>query len=253
MPILTLTTDFGTNNFYLASFKGMILSYLHTVQIIDVSHTTAVFDIQSSAFQLQNTWKSFPQHTVHFVQVGEQYANKQRFIATEFENQYFVLPDNGMITLILQDYPSKVIPILPNEHFETKTQFLAQIVTDILKNQSIDFLGKPTNQYVERLSPKPIVSDQLIRGTIQYIDRYGNLITNIDKKLFDHLLGENGFEIITRSGQFNQISDTYTDVDQGDMLCLFNSLQLLQISINEGNASELLGLKIGDQIQVEFH
>ncbi len=252
MSILTLTTDFGVNNYYLATFKGLILNRVQPIQFIDISHDTKVFDIQSAAYQVRNCWYNFPKNTVHFIHVGEQYANKNRFIACRYDQQFFLLPDNGLITLILNTQPDEVVPINTGKngmYFE----LLANTIKDIFQTNSLSNLGHTTQQYMERILPQPISNQNLIRGSVEYINRYGNLITNISKPLFDQVHQQRDYEVMTRSVQFKTISPSYYSVGEGDEVCFFNPGQMLELAINSGNASGLFGLRVGDHVQIEFY
>lgn len=251
MAIITLTTDFGTTDFYVARFKGLILSGLTGGNLIDVSHDVDNFDIQSAAFQVKHTWKSFPQHSIHLVWVGDQYSTKNYWIACKYQKHFFILPNNGLITLILGASPEQVVQLQNKENLPTDA-FLAKVIGQIAHDQSILGVGEHSSNYLERLSQQPVVSGGLIRGSVQHVDKYGNLITNINRALFADQLRERRFRIVTRAEQFDRIHGKYADVEGGEKVAFFNSQDLLQLSINRGNANHLLGLKVGDAVQVEF-
>lgn len=252
MTTITLTSDFGLKDHYLAKLKGLLISQLKELRIIDISNEIDLFNIQMAAFQVKQSWESFPQSTIHFIWVGDQYRSKTRWIACKHNGHFFVLPNNGLITLILSQSPEQVVVIDKSES-DSQMKFLVKCIAQIADEKSILGIGEPTTGYLERLVQKPIVSKNLIRGQIQYIDHFGNLVTNIEKSLFDDQKeAEDHFEIITRAIQIFRLKSSYSEEEPGEVLALFNSSGFLQISINQGNASELLGLRVGDPVQIEF-
>ncbi len=252
MTTITLTTDFGLKDHYAAKLKGLLISSLKETQLIDISHNVDLFNIQMAAFQVKQCWESFPQSTIHLIWVGDQFRAKTKWIACKHKGHFFVLPNNGLITLILDKAPEQVVSLEDSSN-EYDAIFLTGCITQIIEEQSILGVGEHISGYVERLNQKPIVSKNLIRGQIQHIDHYGNLITNIDQHLFEEQKeAEDHFEIITRAIQLSKISDSYYNQEPGEVLAMFNQSKLLQISINQGNASDLLGLRKGDPIQIEF-
>lgn len=252
MRILTLTTDFGTKDYYLSAFKGLILSQLNKIHMVDISHEIEAFNIQSAAYNLRNSWQNFPPKSLHVCRVGESVTKQNRYLAFEFEKHYFLLPDNGIITLILDKYPKKVFVLLKEIEEQSNSDFLSKAIAHILKNDNLDGLGNETTNYQERIDQKPILSSVYIRGVVQHIDRYGNLITNIDRELFESHHGNREFEVLTRAVSFRRIAKNYASVPPGEKLCCFNSSGFLQLSINQGNAHELFGLHVADIIQVDF-
>ena len=252
MKILTLTTDFGREDFYLSLFKGLILSRLSDVSIVDVSHETEPFHIQTAAYNLKNAWKHFPENSLHVLRVGESARKAGRFLAMKVQQQYFLLPDNGVITLMFDQLPVTIIALQNKDKSVSNSVFLANAIAHILKQNDIESLGEETTHFQERISQQPILSTNYIRGIVQHIDRYGNVITNIDDTLFYDQVDEREFEIMTRAVSFHKIMPSYASVQPGNKLACFNSAGYLQLSINQGNAAELFGLSISDTIQIDF-
>jgi len=250
MAIITLTTDFGRSDHYVGRLKGLIYSKMQTANVVDITHDINNFDIQSAAFQVKHTWKSFPQHSLHFVWVGDHLRPKTNWIACRFQDHFFVLPNNGLITLILDADPEQVVRLQTQE--KPLDEVLMGYLTQIVKEKSILGAGDHFGNYLERVEQKPVVTNNLIRGSIQHVDKFGNLITNISQELYEQQVENRSFEIMTRSFQIRGLSTTYSDEEMGEIIAFFNSQNVLQISQNQGNASQILGLKIGDSVQIEF-
>lgn len=252
MTFLTLTTDFGQSSFYLASFKGLLYSNCESVQIVDISHETKPYDIEQASFQLKNSWKNFPEKTVHILRVGEARGKNNRFVAIERENHFFLMPDVGLISLLF-DIPPREVVNLQNEQENVNTgTFLAKVAHHILQFHTLEGLGEFSSNYKESLSRKPAISPAFIRGSVAHIDRYGNVITNITKQLFDRQSGGREFQIKLRAATFRKLNTSFQRVPSGEKLCKFNSENLLQLSIRDGSASELLGISLGNTIQIDF-
>lgn len=252
MKILSLTSDFGSKDFYLAAFKGLIYRELDNVSIIDISHDTPPYEIQSAAYNLKNTWPLFPEQSLHVFRVGESNQKEGRYLCIKKENQFFILPDNGVITLIFENVTSKIIALQKENEAISSSAFLAKAIAHILKAQEVESLGKETTNFQERITQQPILSQSYIRGVVQHVDRYGNVVTNITKELFESQIDDSEFVIETRAEKFYKIKPSYFSVSPGTKLATFNSAGFLQISINHGNASDLFGLSIGDVIQIDM-
>lgn len=252
MKTITLTSDFGTKDFYLSAFKGLIYSYLDDVAIVDISHETQPYDLQNAAYNLQNAWHHFPAKSIHCLRVSESQQRKGRFLVFEKDEHFFILPDNGVITLLFQKLPITIIAAQKEEN-SSNSKFIAKIIAHIAKTSSIVEIGEETSQYQERIAQQPILSSNYIRGIVQYIDRFGNAITNIEGDLFQNQLAQREFVLTTRMAQFKRLSASYHDVSPGEALLSCNNAGFLQICMNQGNAANLLGLRLGDIVQVDFY
>jgi len=252
MALLTLTTDFGESDYYVAAFKGAVLSQFNDVDIVDVSHQIPAFDINQAAFVVKHSWTNFPPKTVHVIRVGEYSGRRNRYVAASYKDQFFIAPDNGLLSLAVGERFDKVVAIDYPDNSYQLTDFLAKITAHVLKSHQLDDLGQPMNNMDERLTLQPVIMEDVIRGTVIHIDHYGNLITNIDKESFENNLRSRRFEVLFRGDRFIRIADKYSDVVPGEKVCFFNSSGTLQISINQGNASQLLGLRVNDVIQIDF-
>jgi S-adenosyl-L-methionine hydrolase (adenosine-forming) len=255
MPIITLTTDFGTADFYAGALKGALLRRCPDVQLIDISHQINSFDIVQAAFVLGNAWQEFPVGTIHLVGVNCVYGEAPRFVAARREGQYFLAPDNGILTLLLEDLsPADVrhLPADPREHFAVKNIF-TNAAAHLVEGLDFEVLGEYAAPLLERISIQPVIMPNRIRGTIIHVDNFENAIVNIRREVFEKVGNGREFSLFfKRNDPISKLSDNYCDVSIGEPLCLFNSVGFLEIAVNLGKAASLLGLKTEDVVEVVF-
>ncbi|MGI8892336.1 MAG: SAM hydrolase/SAM-dependent halogenase family protein, partial [Bacteroidia bacterium] len=198
--------------------------------------------------------------TVHILGINSIREDEKdsEYVVIRHEGHYFVGCDNGFFSIIFPDNPEKMIEISFAKNikttFPTRDVFI-KAAAHLLKGGSIDELGPDRIVMNRKLILHPIVDEKVIRGTIAYVDSYKNLITNIKKDLFERVANGRRFIIFIRSFEYdlNKISSSYNEVPEGEKLALFNSSGHLEIAINKGSASGLLGLKNNDSIRIEFY
>lgn len=266
MGIITLTTDLGLKDFYVACIKGAILSLQPQSAIVDISHNIKPFDIAQASFVLKNAYKSFPKGTAHIIGIDSQKENKVCHLMVQFKGQYFIGADNGIFSLILEeDQPDNIFVLnIPEEDediiFPTKGIFV-KAACHVTSGGNPKTIGIETDEYQTRQVFRPIINENGIKGTFIYIDSYGNGITNITKDLFERIRKNRPFYIFFSRADYyvDRICDAYGDVPEGEKLALFGSSGYLEIAINKGvegaggGASQLFGLKLYDSIRIEFH
>lgn len=257
MGTITLTTDLGHKDFYQAALKGSLLSLLPAVRIIDISHDIAPFDLQQAAFVIKNSYHYFPKKTVHLIGVDSVYNRDTRYLAIKYKGYYFVGADNGIFSLIFDEKPDEIVEIsiiqdLKFLHFPL-TDIFAKAACHLAKGGKLIEIGEPVDDLVERKILQPIVDEDSIRGTVIYIDSFQNVITNIHKELFTQVQRDRSFVLyFKRNETINHLSWHYNEVPEGEKLCLFGISNYLEIAINKGNASGLLGLKADEVVRIEF-
>jgi len=255
-PIITLTTDWNLYDYYVGSVKGRILSKCPEANIIDITHQIQTYKIQQAAFVLRNSYKNFPDGTIHIIAVNTNLKEGQSHLVIKTHNQYFISADNGIFSLIFKEKPQEVIQIKnnhSNQPFSTLSVY-ADIASNLAKSKPLKELGTHVNNYEELVPLRPTIDENAISGSIIYIDSFQNAITNISKALFDKVQKNKKYEILIQSNKYkvNKISNSYQDVSDGELVVLFNSIDLLEIAINNGNASELLNLNINSSIRINF-
>ena len=251
---MTLTTDFGLQDYYAALVKGALLCAKPDLQIVDISHQVNNYDIVQAAFILRNTWKNFPAGTIHLIGVNDLSSPNQRFLGLSYAEHFFIAPDNGLFALLFDQIEGPVfsLPVPTESSFPIKDVF-AQSVWHLTEGQDFDQFAVPITDMVQRITFQPVTSPNRIRGAVIYIDQYENAISNISRELFDRVGQNRAFELyFKRHDPVLKLSRHYYDVAVGETLCLINSADYLELAINMGNASSLLGLKLEDTIQIDF-
>ena len=257
VPIVTLLTDFGTKDYYAGALKGAILSHCDSANIIDISHNIEPFNITEAAFVLLNAYSKFPTGTIHVVSVNDMDERESRFIVVKYQEHYFLGLDNGLFSLVF-DRPDEIFELY---NFSENGSFASYSVDDIFaktiaqidSNVDLAKVGTQIQSLYTRTNLIPVVQDSLIRGSVIYIDSFKNVILNVKRDLFDEIRRERNFVIsFKRNERIQEISVSYHDVPEGEKLCIFNSNDFMEIAINSGKASSLLGLNLGDIVQIEF-
>lgn len=257
MGIITLTTDLGHTDFYQAALKGSLLSLYPTVNIIDISHEIPSFDIQQAAFILKNAYKYFPEKTVHLIGIDSVYNKDTRYLAIKHNGYYFVGTDNGIFSLLFDDTPEEIVELTVMQdlkflHFPL-TDIFAKAAVYLAKGGKLSDIGSPIQEIKKRVVIQPIIDKNTIRGSVIYVDGFQNVITNITRELFTEVQDNRTFTLhFKRNETIKQLSWHYNEVAEGEKLCLFGISNHLEIAINKGNASGLLGLQMGDIVRVNF-
>ena len=270
-PIITLTTDMGLKDHYVAAVKGALLSACPKVQIIDISHQISPFDIAQAAFAIKNCYEDFPKGSIHILGVDpdlkydhQNPVNNINHVVCFHKGHYFIGADNGIFSLIFDSSPEQIfeITITPENAdfvFPVKNRFV-KIATHLANGNSMAQIGLPKEELRIATLYQPVHEENVIRGTVIYIDYYGNIFTNISKTLFEKIKQGRDFALYFRNESYviRKISNFFHDVSQGEKLALFSSNNLLMISINKGvqgsggSASSLLGLNLRDIVRIEF-
>ena len=274
MHIITLTTDMGGKDHYVAALKGRIYSLLPEAIIVDISHRVKPFNIGQASYFIRNCIKDFPDSTIHIMGVdAEPLVNfnqpEESALPTImlYKKQYFIGTDNGLFSLILDnDAPDKLWsmddvlsqPELMN--FPTKN-ILVPAACRLAKGENPAKIGsKKEHQLKKAFKLNPVIDGNTLKGAVIHIDHYGNLITNIRKDDF-YRIGRNvPFVIYFRQKEYyiDKISLGYNEVPSGEKVAIFNDNGFLEIAINKGTpengggANSLFGLKVGDIIRIEF-
>lgn len=257
MAIITLTTDLGSKDFYQAALKGSLLRLLPQVNLVDISHDILAFNIPHAAFVLKNAFHYFPENTVHLIGIDSVYHEHTRYLALRYKEHYFVGSDNGIFSLLFDEEPSEIVEInimqdLKYLHFPL-SDILAKASCHLAQGGKLSEIGLPIAHLEQRITLQPVIEGDIIRGSVIFIDSFQNVITNITKELFTRLQKNRNFSLYFRRNEsISALSWHYNEVPEGEKLCLFGISNHLEIAINKGNASGLLGLHLGDIVRIEF-
>jgi S-adenosylmethionine hydrolase len=254
MSIVTLTTDFGTQDYFLPAIKGAILSAVPQARLIDITHAIAPYDIVQAAFIFKTCWRRFPKGTIHLISVNDFYSPSPTFLAFEQDGHYFVGPDNGIFSLIFEESPNPVFVLpVPPESPAPIQDIYAQTIGHISNEQPLEDYGTPAPALTQRITFQPVTSADQIKGSIIYIDHYENAITNIQAGRFEQIGKNRTFALFfKRHDPIRRLSVDFQDVAIGEPLCRINSAGYLEIAVNMGKAASLLGLHVGDGVQIDF-
>ncbi len=252
MAIITITSDLGLKDHYVSSIKGAILSRLPDVNIVDISHQIPTYNIQDAAYILKNAYPNFPKGSIHIIGVKTEQNNQSSHVVVYSDGHYFISSDNGVFSLLLETPIEKIIelPALVST-FPTRDVFAIAAV-EIASGTALENLGKTKDNLLERMPFRAASMGDIIRGTIEYIDSYGNMMSNISEALFNQVGKGREFKIEFARYDINKISKTYSDVPEGEILALFNSTKQLEIAMNRDKANSMLGLKLNDSITIHF-
>ncbi len=256
MSIITLTTDWHQTDYYAGAVKGKILSLCPQALIVDIAHNIPPFHQQRAAFILRNTWDHFPKGTVHIISI--QAEHKEGFLIIRHGGHYFLLADSGLAGLLFPDGPEEVFRVTAEEEslFPVLDRFVP-VACALASGKKPKELGRPAGELKTTHPVRAAIEEDIITGLVIHIDSYGNAITNITRETFDRVGNGRPFEILPGTGsslyRITRLNRHYYETPSGDILALFNSLNLLEIAIYHGNAGELLGLDINSSIRVKFN
>jgi len=257
MAIITLTTDLGDKDIYQAALKGSILKLLPTVNIVDITNSVPAYNVQQAAFILKNSFHYFPDGTVHLIGIDTVYSHDTKYLALKYKNHYFVGSDNGIFSLMFSQEPEEIVEInimqdLKFLHFPLADIFV-KAACHLAQGKKLSDIGLPTSGVEQKMNLQPVIEKSLIKGSVIYIDSFQNVITNITKEFFNKVQQGRQFTLyFKRNETINHLSWHYSEVPEGEKLCLFGISDHLEIAINKGNASGLLGLNLGDSVIIDF-
>lgn len=256
MQLLTLLSDFGSQDSYVGIMKGVIAGIAPTARVIDLTHAIPPQAIAIGSFQLGMAYRYFPEGTVHIAVVDPGVGGTRRPIALQTASAYFVAPDNGLLSSILEQEAIEKAVVLnqpkywrsssPSATFHGRDIF-APVGAHLTQGVAIEDLGEAIDPAtLQRLDLSPVqVTKEGYQGCIQAIDHFGNLITNLPRSL----VGDRAWKICLR-GQCYPGVRTYADGAIGEVLGLVGSHDYLEIAVHSGNAAAILGAQIGDGVQV---
>lgn len=256
MPIVTLTSDLGTQDFYLAAIKGTLLSNFTDIQIIDITHQIPSFDIFKAAETLRHSFRFFPEGSIHNILVNKQSHLKAPILLCKYHGHYFLGPDNGLFSFLFDEAPELIVSLNENERVNKSTFPFLDIYLPGLKalinKEPVTNLGSSIQEYVRKNPFNAFGQEDMVHGYIWHIDKFGNCISNINKELFDRVGKGQKFLIDIKGNEEEQLISHYDEKPGGHMLVFFNFLGLLEVAISNGSAAQLLGLNRNDKVIVRF-
>jgi S-adenosylmethionine hydrolase len=257
-PVVALLTDFGSHDHYAGTMKAVVLGICPDVTLVDITHDIPPHDVLTAALELAASYKYFPSSTIFLVVVDPGVGSARRGIVADTGDHRFVAPDNGVLTAVLRDSPARRIFEMTERRyarptvsrtFEGRDRF-APAAGWLAKGVDLSTFGRSAGPIQQLNIPAPAVTADLLAGEVLRVDRFGNLVTNIDRKLFDQFVHSNGIEIAAGSHRIGRVVGTYAEAAADEVCALFGSTDHVEIAVNAGSASERLGLARGAPVTI---
>ena len=248
MPLVTLTSDIGQQDYLVGAAKGRLLRINPEFQIIDISHSLSPFNYPQAAYVCRSAIRNFPEFTFHIVLINLFESKPDQLLFAFHKDQYVLCADNGLLNMILEDKPDMVIGI-PMEKAAIKNtlyciDIAAKAITQLVNGEPVQKIGNPDPGFIEKNALRPMLGENWIEGQIIFIDNFENVVVNITQEQFEQQRKGRRFKIVFKRDEvIDRISGSYADVPQGEKLVMFNSAGYMEIAINKGNAAGLFGLR----------
>lgn len=260
-PVVALLSDFGHEDHYAGTMKGVVLGVCPEATLVDVTHGLPPHDVLAGALELAACYRFFPAGTIFLVVVDPGVGSTRRGLAAEAGDYRFVAPDNGVLTAVLNETPPrKVVELTERKYarptvsrtFEGRDRF-APAAGWLARGLALTSLGRPVGDYQRLDIPEPVATSDRVEGVVLRVDRFGNGITNIDRRTFDRIAAEGTLAITAGEHEVPRLVATYDDA-RGDAPCaLFGSTDHLEIALNADSAAARLGLRRGTPVVVRRH
>lgn len=255
MQIVSLTSDYGIRDYYVAELKAAILGKGNQIQVVDVSNNVDRFDIVQASFFIKNVIPSFPQGTIHVVAVHCHYTSQPELIGFERDGQWFVGPNNGIFSLVFDDLREEEMFVIqqPGDTPLPLNGLIAHATAYLSHALPLNEIGPPLQSLTRKLVIQPVITSSQIRATIMHIDHFENVIVNLKKEVFEKTRNGRNFEIYYKPNEpITCLSRNYGDVSVGEALAFFNASGYLEIALNMDMASTMLNLHKNETIQINF-
>lgn len=258
-PIIALLSDFGTRDHYSGVMKGVVLGICPDVTLIDVSHEIPPHDIAFAAREIAATYKYFPVGTIFVVVVDPGVGTARRGIAADAADRKFVAPDNGVLSAVFQEAaPKRVVELTERRYarptvsrtFEGRDRF-APAAAFLAKGIHLEAFGRTVTDYHTLDLGLPQLDGSVLRGQVVRIDRFGNVVTNLDRRSCEKLtVGASAVQLSVGGQTINRIVSTYADLASGEIGALFGSTDHLECAAPSAHAADRLGVAAGDSVEL---
>jgi S-adenosylmethionine hydrolase len=258
MAVITLTTDWGIRDYYVAALKGQLISLCSEAQIVDMSHTIEHFDILEASYILSNCYDKFPQGTIHFIGMrgSKQPDQPHGYLLVKCRGHYFIGYDSGTFYLALGDEEKEIyqLDVSPHQSIYMASEQLCNIISSLVKGAPANSLGTRTDELLKIYNAQPTSDHTSIRGSVIHVDQFYNVVSNITKDLFERVGGSRPFTVAVRGHdhQLKKYHRNYDENGEGELVIIFNEKGNLVLALNRARASRLFGLKRLDPIRIEF-
>ncbi|MDR8392990.1 SAM-dependent chlorinase/fluorinase [Aliifodinibius sp. S!AR15-10] len=255
--IVTLTTDFGLQDYYVSAMKAVMLGIAPDVRMVDISHEVPDQDIMAGSWVLQNSAPLFPPNSVHLVVIDPGVGTDRNPIALKVDDQYYVGPDNGIFSLLTENKEFEAVRLTNPKYWKEKPSntfhgrdIFAPVAAHLSNGVELSELGEPVNELKTYRWASPIADKDGLQGWIIHIDKFGNLVTNLPDTLIDEVIGERPVKIYVGNMILDELVNTFGAVPEGEPAAYIGSAGMLEIGINKGDAAEMMSVKKGAQISL---
>ncbi|MFQ6078869.1 MAG: S-adenosyl-l-methionine hydroxide adenosyltransferase family protein [Thermodesulfobacteriota bacterium] len=256
--IITLITDFGMKDGYVGAMKGVILGINPQCTLVDITHEIAPQGVFEGAFVLGNTYRSFPEGSIHLGVVDPEVGAQREALLVETERYYFVGPDNGLFTWIYREEEVKQVVGIRNRDFFRKPtsqtfhgrDIFAPIAAHLSLGRKPEEFGVKLDRWSEIDIPEPRTTEKGLMGEVIHIDRFGSLITNLPRRLLEPLAGQGPLQIHILGRRISGLKTAYAEARRGELMAIFDSFDLLEISLMGDSAEDALKAGKGDKVEL---
>jgi len=261
IPIITLTTDYGINDHLVGVLKGVILKINPEAQIVDITHQVAPFDLLDGALSIAAAYSYFPPRSIHVVIIDPGVGTERRPILVSGQNQYFIAPDNGVLSGVYEKEHPVIVRHITSEHYFLQPvsntfharDIFSPVAAYLAKQVDTLKFGDEVEDYVRFAAPKPkAVEENRFRAVVLKVDRFGNLMTNITAQdvpaLFQSEPGP--FKILVGNREVTEMRSAYAEGAPGEVFAIVGSMGFLEIAANRGAAAQLAGAGKGSEVNV---
>ncbi len=257
MPIVTLTSDLGLADPYAATVKGRLLRRCPTATLVDVTHQVSSFETADAARALRTVLPHFPDESIHWVGVEPTYPRRPRDLVAVYGSQYVIGPDDGFFSLLSEAHPDFLFAIrsgVAAENGESGVHADSVLAAAWLASgEDILAISEQVQGIAQRTALRAPEGNDFLRANVVHVDTFGNVVLNVDEAQLKAKADGRAIVVrLRRQERIEKVHQRYAEVEPGERLCLFNSSGNLEIAINQGNASGLLGIKRNDNVVIEF-
>ncbi len=260
-PIVTLTTDFGLNDHFVGTIKGVILDIIPEAKIVDICHAVQAFDILDGALTIAQAYNYFPAGTVHMVVVDPGVGTARRPVIASTERHHFVAPDNGVLSLMYSREERLHVRHITSDHYFLQPtcntfharDIFAPVAAYLAKGVDSLKFGEEVTDFVRFNAPRPKPAENnALRGVVLKVDRFGNLVTNITPQDAPALFAENvpSFRLTVGKRDVTSLRTVYADGTPGEVFAIMGSMGYLEIAANRGSAAQLVGVGKGAEVSL---
>ncbi len=258
-PIVALVTDFGSRDHYVGTMKGVVLGLCPDATVVDITNDIPPHDVRTAALELAASYKYFPSGTIFLVVVDPGVGSTRRGLVAEAGDYRFVAPDNGVLSGVFRDHkPKRVVELSERRYarptvsktFEGRDRF-APAAGWLARGTEPTAMGRPVSNWQVLELPEPRQEEESLEGEVVHVDRFGNLVSNIDRRIFEHFRQDAHIEIAIDGQSVDRLVATYAEAPAGTVCALFGSSEHLELAVNGGSAADLLHVGRGAAIRID--